>query len=294
MLHYKYSNFIYHKRLPNNSVPDFTIEHLNIILDAKRHDYLKIEECLEKYSTYCDKIIFICMEKKRKNWKMDYKNRNDIEFWYLENILEWIPEKEQEYFFNELEKIKNIWIKQKDKDKEIIIQQTVEVLEKEEKKVTQVTIAKKLGISKKTLRNNTNVKTYLENYRNDQKENEETEMIKNLKIIIDDKIEKGQRIMIQDVAREILKSQNKQGEEITDQKVWALAKNLSTNKRYIEYIENEKKRLEESRKETIKKVVKELKAQEENITVFKIRMLTGLPKNYLYSEEIKNYIESIQ
>ena len=77
-LYYKFSNFIYHKRLPNNSIPDFMVEKINTILDAKRHDYLKIEECVDKYGPYCEKIIFICMEKKRKNWKMDFKNKTSF------------------------------------------------------------------------------------------------------------------------------------------------------------------------------------------------------------------------
>ena len=159
VLKYKFPDFFYHKRLPNNSVPDFTVETQNIILDAKRHDYLNIEECIDKYSPFCEKLIFVCMEKKRKNWKIDFKDSNRIEFWYNKDILNWIPHEEKELFSNALKEIANLWIKEKDTIKKLKIEKTILELEKEEKKITQKTIAKKLGVSK-----NSNIAFCLEKY----------------------------------------------------------------------------------------------------------------------------------
>ena len=83
-------------------------------------------------------------------------------------------------------------------------------------------------------------------------------------------------------------------EEILDQEVWKLAKRISTNKSYAEFIKKGQKRVEENRKKIIKNVIEELKTKNENITILKRRLLTGLPKNYLYSEEIENYIEELK
>ncbi len=134
---------------------------------------------------------------------------------------------------------------------------------------------------------------YLENYHRSQKEQEERKMVENLKKIIDNKINNGQRIMTQDIARILLKSQRKHNEVISEREVWSLAKRLTTNKTYNDYLTNEKRKLEESRKKIIKQVIEELKDQNEKITILKIRLTSGLPKKYLYSDEIKYYIDSL-
>jgi hypothetical protein len=54
-LKFRCENFLYHERLPNKKIPDFMTTDRNVILDAKRHDYLKIEECIKKYFPYCEK-----------------------------------------------------------------------------------------------------------------------------------------------------------------------------------------------------------------------------------------------
>ena len=100
--------------------------------------------------------------------------------------------------------------------------------------------------------------------------------------------------MILDIARLLIKAQKKHDEEILDQEVWKLAKRISTNKSYAEFIKKGQKRVEENRKKIIKNVIEELKTKNENITILKLRLLTGLPKNYLYSEEIENYIEELK
>ena len=123
---------------------------------------------------------------------------------------------------------------------------------------------------------------------------EEEKMIEEIKKILDDKIRKGKRIMILDIARLLIKAQKKHDEEILDQEVWKLAKRISTNKSYAEFIKKGQKRVEENRKKIIKNVIEELKTKNENITILKLRLLTGLPKNYLYSEEIENYIEELK
>ena len=48
-LAFKAVHFEYHKQLPNLKRTDFYFPSGKIILDAKRHDYLLIEDCVEKY-----------------------------------------------------------------------------------------------------------------------------------------------------------------------------------------------------------------------------------------------------
>ena len=73
ILVHKYEEIFYYEYIPNGTIPVFLIKSEKIILDAKRHDFLRIEEYIEKYLPYCKKIIFICMEKKRINWKSNFK-----------------------------------------------------------------------------------------------------------------------------------------------------------------------------------------------------------------------------
>lgn len=291
-INYKFNDVIYHKRLPNNTIPDFFVQKNELILDTKRHDYLTIEECFKKYSPYSKHVIFICMVKKRKSWKNDFIDNNKIEFWYPEDCLSWIPEERHEEFMNQLKDIENLWINKENQKKILDFENTIDQLTSEGKKITNQTIAKNLGISCKTLRKHSNLSNYLDIYNQNKKNSEEEGMIKDLQKITDEKLKNCNRLAIQDIARTLIKSKNDTKKEITTQQVWALAKKLSTNRTYKIFIENESKKLEVIKKRKITKAIIELKVNRENITIQKIRRITGLPKNYLYSEQIAKYIKT--
>ena len=292
-LGYKYEKFIYHQRLPNNTIPDFMTVDKKIILDAKINDYLKIEVCIEKYSKYCERIVFICMEKKRIDWHIDFKNNSKVEFLYIENILSWIPTSEQNYFLNEIKKIQDLPVSVKNKNKLLAIQETIKQLEKENKDVTKFKIAKKIGSSKKYLRMNTDIDNLIDNYKKQKKIDIESKMLSEMEKIISFKISNLQKIMTQDIAR-ILVKQKKNNGKIKEQEVWSLGKMLSTNKRYRDLIENSRIKLEEAKKIKVLETVKKLKDQDELITIMKLRELTKLPKNYLYSDKIKNLVKTFE
>lgn len=117
-------------------------------------------------------------------------------------------------------------------------------------------------------------------------------MINELEQIINNKIESYKQIRMQGIARLLLTKKNP-GENIPKREIWVLTKRLSTNKKFREYIEKSKERWEESKKKKISDIVYQLKKNDEPITVLRIRTLTGLPKNFLYSEEIESYIKSL-
>jgi hypothetical protein len=144
-LSFKFTQFDYHVQLPNLKRPDFFIPEKKIILDAKRHDCLKIDECIKKYAPYADKIIFICMEKRRTDWKTDYQNNTKIKFWYPEDLLAWIPNKLHKKFLEKLTKIKEMWINEEKQERNLNIQRAISRLEQKERPITQETVAREMG-----------------------------------------------------------------------------------------------------------------------------------------------------
>ncbi len=42
-----------------------------------------------EYAPYGNKIIFICMEKRRSDKRLDFQSNRKIEFWYPEDLLLW-------------------------------------------------------------------------------------------------------------------------------------------------------------------------------------------------------------
>jgi hypothetical protein len=286
----KFDNLLYHEKLENGTIPDFSVRKQSIILEVKRNDYVLIEKCIRKYENYCDKLIFICMEKKRKNWKKDFGNNSKIEFWYPSDLLQWIPNMYHKEFKEGIEEINQMMIENNIRPYTEIFGEAINQLESEKKSITQQRIAKKLGISKKSLRANKKFSNFIQAYNQTKKKQEEEILLEEIKKITQEKIRTCNKIMIQDIARLLIKRLSKDKKVICEQIVWTMTKKLSDNVKFRDLIEKEQKTLEKRKIEVIMESLKTLLKNGENITIQKVRKLTGLPKNYLYSEEIAKII----
>ena len=289
LLVYKYNKLQYHVYLPNKMIPDFMTADEKIILEAKRNDYLQIEECIKKYGPYCEKLIFICMEKKRIDWKSDFDYDNKIVFWYPNDIFDWLPQKKKNYFLNELKIIENMWVEINNNSRpEEMIQDTINLLEREGKNVTQINIGKKLGISNKIFKNSDNFKEIFQNYKKNSELLKNEELTSKVKEIVTHLFEINGRISFQNVARILIKGSSIKNYQ---NQLWNQTKLLSTNSKIKELINNKIKEQEQKRKEVILNAIKILKSQKEKVTIVDIRKYTKFSKNFLYTPEIKSYIE---
>jgi hypothetical protein len=101
--------FYYQKRLPNNKIPDFSSYDNNIIIDTKLNDYtLSIDSTIKKYYSYCNELIICCLFHKRKDWQTDFIQYPKVQFWYLDDLLTWIPLDQHATFLQEITNIKNL------------------------------------------------------------------------------------------------------------------------------------------------------------------------------------------
>lgn len=77
----------YHFILENKTIPDFFDEESNIIYECKLHDNCSdIVKSIKNYQDYCNKIIFLCKEKKRKNFNIFMERYSNVEFYYPKKI----------------------------------------------------------------------------------------------------------------------------------------------------------------------------------------------------------------
>ena len=294
-LGYKYDNLLYHEYLPNKTIPDFMTCDKKIIFEAKRNDYLQIDECIKKYGPYCEKLVFICMEKKRNNWKVDFEKNMKIEFWYPNDILNWIPKDQQMNFLQKVKNIENLWIKIKNDKKKLQLQNVINNLEKEEKNITRNNIAEKLGLDKKIVKNDIIIKTNIENYDKESKSRRNEELAKKVQESIAYIIEKNERLSFQNITRRLIQkyytNEPFRSNTMDKQLLWRKTKILSTNNEIKELINVKINEREHQMKEEIIKIVNILKSEKEKVTILDIRKRTQFTKNYLYSKEIKQLIQ---
>jgi hypothetical protein len=169
-LKFKYPNFEYHKQLPNLKRPDFYIIDKRIILDAKRHDYLKIDDCIEKYTPYCEKLVFICLERRRTESKKELEKNSMIEFWYPEDFLFWIPKETHAEFQEEVKKIKEMWINEHKQERNLNIHNAINRLEKKGKTIKQESVAKEMGTGRNIFKERPKLAEILKKYNKEKGE----------------------------------------------------------------------------------------------------------------------------
>lgn len=293
-LDYKFLNIEYHVQLPNLKRPDFFIPSEKIILDAKRHDYLRIEECIKKYASHAEKLIFICMIKRRTDWKVDFNHSERIEFWYPEDLLTWIPETHHEEFLAKIQEINEMWINEDQQKKNLNIQQAIERLEEKNSSIIQETVANEMGTGRNIFRERPELAEYLKNYLKDMKIKDENQFIFKLQEIIKLKLEKGDRITYQGIAKTILETiQSKETGPSHNQQLWALSKQLSDIPRFKQVIWEEQQTIELIRRGIIRESIIQLNKENKKITLFEIQKLTGISKHFLYGSEIKQFVKNI-
>lgn len=224
-LKYKFPKFEYQKRLPNNKIPDFMAGDGKIILDTKRHDNLKIDECIKKYSPYCIKIIFICMIKNDRTWKSDLTKNVEIEFWYPEDILSWIPREKQNDFIIILKNIKSQWFDDNKERKNITIQEAITKLESTGNRINQKTVAKELGTSIYLFKEEPLLGEVIKMYNKSKLKSKEKKFLNKVKMIINTKIRKKERLSFQGIAKSFLELNNNNHLGFTNQQLWVLTKN---------------------------------------------------------------------
>ena len=140
----------------------------------------------------------------------------------------------------------------------------------------------------------------------DKKVNDEHQFVLILQEVLKEKVERGDVISYQGVAKTLLESlPPKETMQSPDQQLWTLTRNLMDNARCKAILDTEIEKYQQryasqqqgeiqKKKRRIKNIVIRLSKYKRKFTIQEIHKLTGYSKRFLYSDEIKQFIATIQ
>ena len=77
------------------------------------------------------------LKNKRTNWQLDFKHNKNIEFWYPDDILTWIPGNYHKTFLDEINNIENMWTEEQKDGSFLGFQEAIQHLDESDELVTQ-------------------------------------------------------------------------------------------------------------------------------------------------------------
>lgn len=294
-LKYRFENFYYHHRLPNAKVPDFMTADKTIIIDAKRNDFLMISECIEKYSPYCEKIIFVCMQQRRADWKSDFPNSNWIEFWYPDDMLSWIPQNLHQEFLAEVKTI-NEMVLGDPANRSVLIHEAIIRVETSGQLVRQDTVAKEMGVSKRVFRDYPYLSEVLKEYLQTKKPDANDELNTLVREAAQAQLQSKGKVTQQGVARIILQNNPELcPKSDIQQTLDSLTFEIRSQEKYLSTIKQEEEKYQQYLYNQIEQTIEQMLEQHETVTLMKIYQQNRqfLSRKFVYLEKTRQFVNQI-
>ncbi|MHA2297346.1 MAG: hypothetical protein ACXADA_15055 [Candidatus Hodarchaeales archaeon] len=183
--------------------------------------------------------------------------------------------------------------KEREQEQAKIIQKVITELKRRKEKISQLSIANEIGVSREIFRYNSKIKQIVNQNRTLIPKVEgkigKDSLIIELMMITQQLNDNDQRISCYNIAC-LLKGYKLGTRNTTVRRV---ATQLRNDPEYRQLIEGEEEKYEGEKKQLIRNAVQELKEHRIEVTVPEIRKRTGLPKDYLYYNGLRSFLKEL-